>query len=324
MKKIVWVILGLIIIQGCNLSSSDLSDFEYNWARVAQFSREQITAIHVSKENDLYIATGKKLYKSFDIHSTYLRVNSPDSASIVRIKSFEDRILLLTNVFDEDLGHFGEDVSFVYQSLDDGLTWQVLASGFSMQDVSYHNNRIHIGRINGITTYDLETDNILFSQIVDSKLNDEMEEIEVSPDGKIAVSCHEGVFISENNGDTWTEIATQIHKDDDWIKAIEFNGNDLLALESSRVYRIDLLTDAVDTHKGFIGYEELELTKTGEVIKLGASKLGVAYQNELTFQNIYPADISDTQLNLNFVDSFADGTLAITAGEKLYIVERVQ
>lgn len=323
MKKIVWVFLGLIIMQGCNLSSSEESEFNYNWERVAQFSREQITAIHVSEDNDLYVATGNKLYKSFDINSTYLRVNSPDSANIVKIKIFQDRMLILANVFDESLGHFGENVSFVYQSLDDGITWQEIVSGFAMQDITYHNNRIHIGRINGIATIDLETDNIFFSPIVESKLNDEMEEIEVSPDGTIAVSCHEGVFISENNGDTWTEIGTDIHKDDDWIEAIEFNGSEIFALETSRVYRIDLITNAVETHKGFVGYEELELTNTGEIVKLGVSKLGVAYQNNLSFQNIYPTEISEDRLNLSFVDSFADGTLAITAGEKLFIAKRI-
>jgi hypothetical protein len=89
------------------------------------------------------------------------------------------------------------------------------------------------------------------------------------------------------------------------------------------VYRIDLISGDVETHKGFAGYEQLELTSTGELIKLGGSKLGIANQDNLSFANIYPSNVIDEQLFLDFVDSFSDGTLAITADEKLFIGERI-
>lgn len=322
MKGIIWVIACVLCI-GCNVSNTE-PEFEYDWEQVLQFERDQITAIHVSQDDQLYVATGKKLYRSFDLKTTYLRMQSPDSAKIFKIKTFDDRIIILGDVFQRDIGNFGDDVGFVYQSLDDGLTWQEVISGFVMQDVTYHNNRIHIGRTHGVTTVDLETGEIIQNQIVDSKLSDHMEEIAVSPNGDIVVSCHDGVFLSDSNGDNWVEIATEIQKDDDWIESIEFSGNELYALESSRVYRIDLITDEVESFKGNIGYEQLELTQTGEVIKMGSTKLGVAYQNELDFENIYPVNLTEERLFLDFVDSFSDGTLAITAEKKLFIVERVQ
>lgn len=322
MRRVIYTSLGLLIWVSCNVSNT-AEEFEFEWNEVAQFQRNQITAIHVSDSDELYVATGKRLFRSVSRNEAYIRLNSPDSASVIKIRTFEDRIIILTNVFQRDIGNFGEDVNFLYQSVDDGFTWQEIASGFTMQDVAYQDNKIHIARTKGITTIDLNSGVTSANQIVDSKLSDVMDEIEVSPDGKIVVACHEGVFISEDNGANWTEIATQIGKDNDWIRSIEFRGNDLYALESSRVYRIDLTTDEVETHKGFVGYEELEITSTGQIIKLGSSKLGIANLDNLNFANIFPTNVSEERLSLDFVDSFADGTLAITAGEKLYLVERI-
>ena len=330
MRGYSFLIIGLFVIVSCDLSNQSPDDVNsnlYEWVEITNFKDAWITALAVSEEDNLYLAQSKKLFIQKAGDRFFNRISTPDSAKIVRIRKFNEKLFIIGDVYRQGGGPgvWGRNVSYLYVSTDEGNNWEEVIGGFVMQDVTYHDNRIHIGRKHGVTTVDINTGEEFRNRFIESKLSDHIEEIETSKNGEIVVASHDGLHISRNNGEDWTKLSKRIRKENDWISSIEFDtDNKLYALQSSRTYILDVASGNYESFKNGYSNDQHKIVDEIEIVKVGGSMVRIANLNVMKFTDISPDKDEGVNYNFEYVDVFSDGRIIIGGVDELFIGKKVE
>jgi len=322
MRRVSIFLVGLTVFASCSVFNEDQGNDSqlYSWHEITRFKNAWITALSVTENDDLYLAQSNELYVQKEGESTFYRLNSPDSADITRIRDFKEKLFIIGDVYQRDLGDWGRDVSYLYLSNDGGTTWEEIIGGFIMQDITFHENRIHIGRKHGVTTIDYNTREVFTNSFIHSELSDHIEEIKTSKNGEIVVASHDGLHISNSQGQDWSILTHRINKDDDWIRSIEFDStNKLYALQANRTYILDMESGEIETIRDGLGNNQHKIISSDEIVKAGDSWVQIAKLDEMIFNDITPKKTGNEYFGFEFVDSFSDGRIIIAGLNHFFI-----
>lgn len=332
MKKLSFIALFLSLGIGCGLLNSDKEKLEiesvYEWEELLHFKGEWITAVAAKGENEIYVAQSNRLSYSKDGGKVFERLNIPDSADVTQIKIF-DRLYIIGEVYNSDVGYWGTKQGYIYASDDNGESWEEITGGFVMQDFTILENRLHIGRNHGVNTFDLEGDSLLYANsFIHSKLSDHMETITAAKDGTIYLGSHAGVYASYDDGENWIKVSTTISKDHDHVRSIVVdNETDVIyASSDDRLYYRN--KDEIVWEKKSIDYgtESVRLLSKNRIIISHSRQVSMADRNEMVFEGIGPVfdNIDDNPPNFAFMEVFSEDKILVASKDYIYIGNPVE
>ncbi|HCT51783.1 MAG TPA: hypothetical protein DF712_04925 [Balneola sp.] len=329
MKHLIFIAtltLSSIILNSCGLlgSSEEKQKEElYEWKQLVGFKSGSITAIATHGENVLYIAQSNRLSYSEEAGKNIKRFTAPDSADITKIKVY-DRLYIIGDVYRSGAGFWGNRVSYVYASDDNGSNWEEIVGGFRMQDIVVSENMLHIGKKHGVITFDLEGDSVYKSNLfLYSKLSDHMEEITASADGSVYVSSHGGIFATFDRGTTWEKISTTIGKDYDHIKsiAVDDESDMIYAAEYRRLYyreknEVKWIKKSINS-----GTEKVRLLSDNKIVTVDWDQVNYADKNSFEFQNIGPyyEQKESEYFSLEMLEVFTDNKIVVAGDEHIFV-----
>lgn len=327
MRELIILSVMILTFLGCGIfdASEKKAKPEYEWVELVEFRNKWNTALEVTPDDIVFIAQKEKLFRSINYGESFQRLTTPDSADIVRIRTLNNKLYFIGNVYRPNGGDWGRSVSWIYVSEDNGESWEILTGGYIMQDVTYYDNRVHIGRKHGVTTFDLETGESFRNSFIHSKLSDHIEEIEVTSDGRIFLVSHDGLHASFDNGETWTKVSKNIHKDDDFFRSIEIDENDNLYLSQyERIYKVmgeDMYWERYNTQ---LGNDQIKLIEDNKLLLLASDELKIADRDGLSFKEIQPESTQEYGPNFEYIDTFSDGGILLGGYNNIFLGKKRQ
>ncbi len=232
--KSITLLAAVILINCGNPVKPEIEADLFNWIEISNFNDSWIADVDVTPSDDIIVALTEVLFISKDEGKTFIKLNPPDSTRIKRVRFF-DKFYLMG--FDQSIDlethqPFGNSL-FISE---DGLTWDRIISGFDMFDVGVVGSKIHIGRYSGITSYNPETKDTASHSLFSSNLSDRVREVLALEDGKVFLACHDGVYATHNNGESWFRMSKRIGKDHDDIGSMVYHNERIYAFESEHIY----------------------------------------------------------------------------------------
>ncbi|MBO6523793.1 MAG: hypothetical protein JJ971_08215 [Balneolaceae bacterium] len=327
MRGLIFLLVFIVSISGCGLfdASEEKPKPEYEWEELGQFRDRWNTAVEITPDDILFIAQDEKLFRSTNHGEDFQRLSTPDSADIVRIRTLNNKLYIIGDVYRPDGGDWGRDVSWIYVSEDNGQSWEVVTGGYIMQDITYLNNRLHIGRKHGVTTLDLETGESFRNSFIHSKLSDHIEEIEVTSDGRIFLASHDGLHASFDNGETWTKVSTNIHKNYDFFRSLEIDENDNLYLsEYERIYKVMGQELYWEHYKIKNGNDQIKLLPDNKLLLLASDDLKISDRDELSFMEIQPKSTQEYGPYFDFIDTFSNGNIILAGHSHVFLGRKME
>lgn len=317
-----YCVLFIVFLLNACLFADDRDSDEVKpveWIEIERFRSSWITAIEVDKDDILYVAEEEKLLRSMNYGGSFQLVSTPDSASIVQIRSL-DKLYIIGDVYRSSGGFFGSRVSWLYSYNDEEHSWKVIDGGYRMQDVTWYNNRVHIGRVHGITSIDLITGEKIKHNLIDSELSDHIEEIEASTNGALFMASHEGVHASYDNGENWQEITKGFSSDKDWARSIEIDeGENVYALQSYRLIKYLNSDSKWDISNKEYYSDKIELMGSNRLLMLSTSELKYADRDEQKFTEIQPVSKRQTGPYFEYLDVFSNDNIVLAGRNYLAI-----
>ena len=327
MRELVVLSVVILTFSGCGIfdASEKKPKPEYEWEEFGQFRDKWNTAVEITPDNVLFIAQDEKLFRSTNRGENFQRLSTPDSANIVRIRTLNQKLYIIGNVYRPDGGDWGRNVSWVYVSEDNGQSWDIVTGGYIMQDITYYDNRLHIGRKHGVTTLDLETGESFRNSFIYSKLSDHIEEIKVTSDGRIFLASHDGLHASFDNGETWAKVSVNVPKTADFFRSLEIDENDNLYLsEYERIYKVmgdELYWERYNTS---LGNDLIKLIPDNKLLLLASNELKIADRDELSFKRIEPKSSQEYGPYFDFIDVFSNGEIILAGYSHVFLGRKVQ
>ncbi len=322
MRELITISIIFVLISGCGLmdSSEQKQKFKYDWREVPRFKEWSNTAIEVTGKDVLYVAQYNELYKSTDFGKSFSRVLTPDSSDISKIRYLDNKLYIIGNTFHSGPGLTGNFISWVYVSENEGESWEEITGGYIMQDLTFYNDRIHIGRKHGVTTLDLNTGETFRNSFIYSKLSDHIEEIEATSDGKIFLASHDGLHVSLDNGESWEKASKNISKNDDFFRSVEIDEhNDLYVAESGRIYKVLGESLHWESYYSRPYNDQIKLLPNNKILILDSYILKISDREELQFENIGPQSTLEHGPYFKFIDSFSNGDIVLAGHSNLFI-----
>lgn len=310
----------ILSISGCGIfdNAEESPRPEYDWEELRQFKDKWNSALEITDDDVLYIAQEKDLYVSKDFGTSFSLIETPDSATIVKIRNL-DKLYIIGRVYRSSGGVLGSSTNWLYASSDDGKTWQEITGGFLMQDVTYSNGIIYIGVNGGVVSLDLEKGDKKRIQLFNSKMSDAIEEIEATRKGKIVLATHDGLYATTDQGNNWARVSGHISKDDDFIKSIEIDDFDtIFALQNSNLYRVTGDSFEWNTMTIGGGNDQIKLINNKEMVLLKINDLYISSTAEISFEKTLDGSELGESVYIQEVNTFSNGGIIINTFDKIF------
>lgn len=246
---------GLVMITGHDYNSGKLFrslDNGETWSELLNgFTVFHTVGVVQNSSGDLFVATdGDGVLKSSDNGETWSNVsfglNCTDLSSI--IIDLEGNLLVGTSCYE----------SGIYKSSDDGATWTPSGSPFNEASIRLLkinsegvlfavNNSIHRSVNNGLS----------WENISEYSSYGTVFEIETGLNGNVLISTFEGVFQSNDNGDTWSEINDGLLSNDSRSVAVAPDGTIYTSIWGNGVWKNNTIITSIPdlaNLKGFSVY----------------------------------------------------------------------
>ncbi|MBO6622561.1 MAG: hypothetical protein JJ892_07035 [Balneola sp.] len=223
----------IFALHGCGLFNSNekdqlREDLAFFWQRERTLPVSVFRGFDLTENETLYIYGDEHWYQSDDRGLNFKEFQNPDSVYFTKIikkrttyygLGLHSYYLSQYDIDTLERDYFGLTSSIFVST--DGNNWEQKMPAFLMWDFNFQEDSLlHMGKENGIKSFNLETENFRDREFYSSKLSDYANEIFISNDGSIYLGCHDGIYKSVDKGKNWVRSSRNyIHKDDDNVES---------------------------------------------------------------------------------------------------------
>ena len=238
MKKVFIIIFTASFVGNC--VSNDVNQFEdpiYEWRKIGLFNGQDIIHMDYSDEGALVVSTNKKIYVSYDDAEYFTVSYTPYSVDSYKVRIQNGNYYLVSDIYDSEHGTpWTGKTKMLYYKKDINSDWEYITGRYQLFDAVKQADKLYIGVLNGVITLDLSTNERNKVEFFRSRLSDLIDDMLLFDDYVLA-SSHEGVFGSNNGGESWQDLTKQFSKEYDHIFNMELDEKrQLHAISESRVY----------------------------------------------------------------------------------------
>ncbi len=238
MNKIHIVIFTAFFLVNCG--SNDVNQFEdsiYEWRKVGLFNGKDIIHMDYSDEGALVVSTNKKIYVSYNDAEHFSMIYTPDSVDNYKVRIHNGNYYLISDIYDAEHGTpWSGKTKMLFYKEDINSEWEYITGRYQLFDAVKQSDKLYIGVLYGVITFDLNTNERNKVEFFRSRLSDLIDDMLLFDDYVLA-SSHEGVFGSNNGGESWQDLTKQLSKEYDHIFNMEIDEKKQLhAISKSRVY----------------------------------------------------------------------------------------
>ncbi len=230
MNKLLTIFLFAIAGYGCSLISEKKESEEvaaFGFLEESEFNNRPITSIYIDEQNREVVGTWEGLTVS--LNGRYVYVSDSLSRRSNRIKVFNGTYYAISGNGD------------MLISSADGLTWQTVADpGRTIYDyLVLENGRILIGSVEGVYFKDENETEFQFNEFFhpSAYLPNNIKHMIETSSGAVIFGSHDGIYRSEDHGNSWVKVSTRISKhEDDITMLFETNDGTILAGHDELLY----------------------------------------------------------------------------------------
>lgn len=239
------------LFQGCNIFSSDKEKEEVQlppiyWSSRESFPGEGYKSIWVAPNDDIFVSADNSWFKSSNFGRSYTEYFYPDSLLSWEVKQIGNKYYGFGQ-YVSDYHVIGEDTTeiflwhsdLLYRS-DNGSDWEIISGPFDMYDFIKIEELIFIGKQHGVVVYNEITNEEFAVDFLFSKGLDFVDELAINSKGHVFAGTHDGIYKSEDKGDSWIRVTEEIHKDIDSVdKILIMDNDDIYAIGHSVLFSDD-------------------------------------------------------------------------------------
>ncbi|HBQ60725.1 MAG TPA: hypothetical protein DD671_14185 [Balneolaceae bacterium] len=311
----------------------------FEWEKAYRFASNNITFIHITPGDELFVGTVKSWHSSSDHGKTFTYHSVPDSVIFKIVKKFGDEYYAIGE-YDTEVSVFGSPTTVksdgIFRS-SNGSDWEQLLGPFWMYDIILDDHQyLYIAKYLGVSRLHIPTMKETIMEFMPEGSNPEFANVLLQNDqGEIFVGTDRGLYHTKDQGENWERLIQGGGSFLDDIEEVEVTGDMIIAISTKELHQSKddgetWNSDPIQIHgvKDYYNpdyyYRDVDFTPTGELYTSTSYGVGVGKPDSLS--KLYIAGPEGYDLENSFTYSrlevFSNGDVAVANGTHVLIGTR--
>lgn len=339
MKTLILILIpSLFLVSGCDLFEPNKSDtntevLPFHWNEERSFP-ENAHSIWISERDLMYIGGEEGWYLSTDYGDSFTKYAIPEEVFSFKIKKTGYRYYGYGQVHSDihvingdttDAGFWGGSYN-LYTSVD-GNNWEKISGPYRMFDFIENDGHVYVGKEHGVVTYNVEKGEEFATDFLFNDVSVRVDEVQVNNKGEIFVGTLEGIYRSQDSGQSWTKVTEEIPSDKDHIGKIIVEGDEMYSVGEALLYSADsgenwrVLEHKMKNYEGEIKdhfMSDFDISKEGYQYSINYLGFFIYSESNADYFEFfgpekYSQDPDSFPLRYGEVHAFKNGSVMITA-----------